>query len=550
MRGRFNTDLLTDVFVSLDASGPARGKDGSARRHLETAVAADPTLREAYEPLATLGAMTEAWPEVAAVAVRASAHFLGWGAPVLWRALAQYRTGDAAGAEATFDRGLAMLLPADRARYEGIEGLLRPEETRLYRADPEAFERAFWSREDTRLLTPANERGAEHYARRTEADLLFGWSRAEGTETPRGRIWARYGAPQTRTRFSGNMYCDAGGRPCPFVPDVPYDVWEYDGFRMVFQDGSRSGAYDTYVPPAAALSSSDPYMQSTSVSDDYVAVDEQLQREAPQQTTYAPARRERVPFLATAFRGTSGRTDLVVAFGVPLASRPGADAALAVETGVFVLASGAALPVAERRRTRASLPAAETLPLAGAAVWVGAESLRLAPGAYTVAAEFDAPGVAGFERAPVAVPAFAGTGLQISGLLLAASAVEGGAGPLRRGGFGIVPLPLATFAAGGSLTVYAEAYGLALGPDGRTRSDVELVLVPDDERGPLGRLFGRERRRGVSAQAEASGDRADEPVVLSLDASGQPAGAYRLALRVTDRVSGAVAEAERDVTLE
>ena len=31
-----------------------------------------------------------------------------------------------------------------------------------YRADPEAFARAFWAREDVRLLTPANERRAEH----------------------------------------------------------------------------------------------------------------------------------------------------------------------------------------------------------------------------------------------------------------------------------------------------------------------------------------------------------------------------------------------------
>ena len=549
LRGRFNTDLLTDVFVSLDNSSPARGKDVSARRHLEAALGVDPALRDAYEPLATLGAMTEAWTDVAAVATRAEAQFPDWGAPLLWQALAQYRSGDAAASEATFDRARALLAADERDRYDDLTALLKPADVSRYRTDTEAFARAFWNREDVRLLTPANERRAEHYARRTEADLHFGWSRADGTETPRGRIWARYGAPAKRTRFSGNMYCDAAGTPCPFMPDVPYDVWEYEGFRMVFEDQNRSGAYDTYVPPAAALSSADPYMQSTSVNDDYIAVDRQLQREAPEVSTYAPARRERVPFLATAFRGASGQTDLVVAFGVPLAARPTTDAALDLRTGVFALRDAG--PVSERRRHRASVPASETVPLGSAAVWVGAETLPLAPGVYTVAAEFDASDGAavGYERASVSVPAFSASGLQISGLLLAASAAEGASGPLQRGGFGIVPLPLAAAPAGQPLTVYAEAYGLAL-EAGWSRYSVELALVPADDRSALGRLFGQSRRRGVSTQSEATGSHADEAVVLSVDTQGQPAGTYRLALRIADRVSGASVETEREVTLE
>ena len=198
------------------------------------------------------------------------------------------------------------------------------------------------------------------------------------------------------------------GPPKP-LPD-PYDVWEYAGFQMVFEDPGRMGGYQIYVPPMSALVG-DPYASMAAERDDYQLISDQMQREQPERSQYAPARRERVPFLATPFRGADGRTEVVVAFGVPLAARPaaGTSAALAVETGVFALQDGAALPVAERRRTRASLPASETIPLDGAAVWVGAETLRLAPGAYTLAAEFSAPGdVAGFERGRSASPRLPG----------------------------------------------------------------------------------------------------------------------------------------------
>ena len=546
LRGSFNTDLLTDTFVALDASAPGRQSGDEARRRFETAVATDPAFRDAYGPLATLGAATAAWPDVLGLATRAAAQVPDWGEPLLWAGLALYRSGDPARAEAAFDRALALLPPDEQARYQDLTDLLTPADAAAYRADPDGFARAFWAREDVRLLTPANERRAEHLARRIEADLLFGWSLAPGAQTDRGRTWARYGAPEKRTRFSGNMYCEG----CPFQPNEPYDVWEYDGFRLVFSDPGRSDEYTIYTPPTSALSSADPYVQSTAVSDDYVAVDTRLRREAPQRTTYAPRRRERIPFLATAFRGADGRTDLVVAFGVPLASRPAGDAALLLRTGVFVLQDGAAAPVVERRRVRASVQADQTLPLGAGAVWVGAEALALRPGAYTVAAEFDAQDGAavGYERGAVSVPGFGASGLQLSGLLLAASAREGAAGVLVRGGWGLVPAPIAAFPAGQPLTVYAEAYGLGLASD-RSDYQVELALVPEDDRGALGRIFGR-RRRGVSAQAEAQGAQSDESVVLSVDTAGQRPGAYVLALRVTDRVSGETAEATRDVTLE
>ncbi len=544
----FRDRINIEPFV-VDASGPGRESGTDARRFLEQALATDPDYRSAYEPLAAILAATSDWAQLLHVATHAAAQFPDWGEAVLWGALAQYRTGDASSADATGARGLALLPATERARYDDIADLLTPDQAEAYRADPEAVARAFWSREDVRLLTPANERRAEHIARRTEADLLFGWSGANGVETSRGRIWARYGAPRSRTQFSGSIY--AGDRPCRIgcadVPDL-YDVWRYDGFQFIFEDPGRSGEYRTYNPSALAFE--DIASANAATNDDYVILDAQLRREQPERSQYAPARRERVPFLATPFRGADGRAEVVVAFGVPLAARlaPGTSARLSVETGVFVLRDGAALPVAERRRDHDALPASETIPLGDAAVWVGAETLRLAPGAYTLAAEFSAPGdVAGFERGPLAVPAFTGQGLELSGLLLAASAEEGAAGPVQRRGVGIVPAPLD--AVSGRVSVYAEAYGLALN-GGRTNYEVELALVPEDGRGTLGRLFGRARRGGVSTASSAQGASSDEAIVLSLDVSGQPAGAYTLALRVTDRVSGTAAETIRRVTVE
>ncbi|HEX8384855.1 MAG TPA: hypothetical protein VF576_01660, partial [Rubricoccaceae bacterium] len=154
-----------------------------------------------------------------------------------------------------------------------------------------------------------------------------------------------------------------------------------------------------------------------------------------------------------------------------------------------------------------------------------------------------------FGAADVRVIPLAASGFGLSDLL-----IVGGPGPtVVRSGTELAPLVADTLGRGAPISVYAEAYGLAV-DRGRTDADAEARLVAADTRSgvrrSLDRLFGRSRRAGVSSATEFQGTLPDEPLSLSLDAADLPPGRYRLVLRLTDRRTGQTAEAERDIVLE
>ncbi|MEL6617074.1 MAG: hypothetical protein AAFQ43_15130, partial [Bacteroidota bacterium] len=128
-----------------------------------------------------------------------------------------------------------------------------------------------------------------------------------------------------------------------------------------------------------------------------------------------------------------------------------------------------------------------------------------------------------------------------------------GPGEVRRGETVIQPVPVARFASGDPVGVYAEVYGLRAS-GGTATYRVEASLRPRDRRPgivrAIGGLFGRGTRRGVSVRFDATQDGPDAPIALLLDASDQGPGDYLLSLEVTDTASGESVEVARSVVLE
>ena len=509
----------------VDGSASAAASAATAESHFRAALAARPGDADALRQLATLLLATrqlDALGELAATATAARPERAdGW----LLAGLTAAEAGDVDAAERAFGRALPLLSPSDRARLEDVSRLVPP--------DAPADAAAFWAASDPRLLTDANERRLEHYARGVAADLLFSRDDTPGAETDRGRIYVRYGAPPVRRLVTLGPFAP------PLYPGDPedtarYDVWQYPDVRYTFSDFFLSGRYTLYSPSAEAFAAGT-RTASQAVLDDAVQTDRRLQRDAPERGGWGQGT-VALDGLATSFRGARGQTDLVVALGAEGA--PGAG-----RTGLFLLRDG--VPSAQEVRSGTRVRTERG--------WLDTASLSARPGAYTLALESETPSGFGRVRQPVEVRAFAPGGLQISDLLLARSVdAVGGAGVLRRSGLAIVPATRARFAPGDPLYVYAELYGLAL-RDGRSDASVETVLVPVDDRPPLRRVWdrvaGRRGRSAVSVATDLSGDLADEPVSLYLDTTGQPPGRYRLRIRVEDRVSGATAESERAIEL-
>ena len=530
-RGAFDIESGDDLVLDRGQSDRARRAQIDAVDHVRQWLAADPGAARAYGAALTLAVLNREWTGALAVARGFQAASLDPRAD-LYAALALYRTGDAETAEAVFERAFERMSAPERLRFEGVALLIPTDLQDDYAARPDAVAALFWDQTDARLLTETVERRVEHYARVVEADLLFGPNASSlfstdtrrGLETEQGQVWVRYGAPLRTLSYRAE-----GGLA------NPYDVWEYGGFRYVFDDPFRSGTYQFYSPSATAYSG----QRGDAANDDYVIQDRILRRDDPQQTQDRPAVALDVPVLVSRFRAAGGGTEAVVAFGVPT------DVPVPVTTGVFSRWGGTV-----RDRVVEERPALSASRTVGP-VWAGAATVRFpSPGQVQVEVEAQDGRARGLVVEAVAPLADAAGGLGVSDLLLATGLDDDGRGPVVRDGVGIVPAARAVFATTDPVYVFLEAYGLGL-EDGRTRYTVEATLTPEARRGGLaGRIFGRGQRPGVSVETEAEGTRSADSVSFFVDVRDQDPGAYTLRVEVTDTVTGRTAAAERRVVLE
>ncbi len=533
---RFDVDQRTAMGGLLDRSRRAERAREDLADLVRDWVAADPSAVPAYTAAATVAAVDQEWTALLDLAGRFGTATDDPRAD-LYAGLAHFRLGDLTAAGAAFDRALARLGPAARARFDDVRSLLPVDRRDAYDADPEAVGAAFWAEADPRLLTERSERQIEHRARVVEADLLFGRNVGDlferppgpGAETEQGALWVRYGRPVQALSFSPGEFDVAA------YGDQNFRVWDYDDdLQFVFDDPERDGVFRRYSPPASAFATS-----PSAQNDDFVMRDEALQRTDPERTQVSPT--FEVAALASRFRAPGGGTDVIVAWGVPVDS-----VAAPLRTGAFARVDGAVVDRAVQEHER--LAAGRIVRSGGGPVWVEAAGVRMRD-AGEVRVEAEGNGGTAWGAATEPIQPLAG-GFGVSDLLLATSVDDEGRGPVARGGLGIVPTPRAAFPTTDPVYVVLEAYGLGL-EDGRTRYTVEATLRPEARRGGLlGLIFGRGQGPGVSVRTEASGSRPDDLVSFFVDVRDQDPGEYTLTVTVADETSGASASAERRVTLE
>ncbi len=435
---------------------------------------------------------------VPALLLRAQAAFEGGrdSAGAVWydSALA-FADRDSAGA--LWESVWLIATPAERARHEAGG----PDERRMF------FER-FWTARDPNLLTPANERVAEHFRRLAQARRQFRLTHPQ-TLYHRSALWRTLEdpawravtdtAPTGRTTMQTAMVDARGllwvrhGRP-DFMqigildPLQPLDVgglrpMDYEGWLYRTPEGRASVGF-AYQPGAGLDRFFRPVLDAQVAS---------IRLLLSTDRTTLPAPLE-VRVWGAAFRSAeAGLTDLYYRTG------PGAAAvALWDAQGATVARAGGS----------------------------GLLLMRAPAGPYRFGLDVDSSGVLGRLRGDVTVPSLSGPDVALSSLVLAGidSLTD------RETALGAMPVSL-TYPAGAPLSAYAEVYGLSADRRGLARYRVRYSFAR--VRSLAGRLLHGPEEVALEFVREAPAAFVVRERLV-IEPGRVPTGRYRVRLAVTD----------------
>jgi tetratricopeptide (TPR) repeat protein len=422
-------------------------------------------------------------------------------------------------ADALWQQVRAIASPAEIARAESLQ----PE-------DRQQFFTTFWGRRDPNLVTPHNERIAEHFRRLMEArrmfQLLHPYSRFHASPVARG-LAASYLTDSVVTLLH------AGVEPLDSIsvasvlfpePRTPYDSGQHltvyarehmSGPGLVWLRHGRPDVWERVVVPGQLFTAHEwtydtPQGPITVVFDgipgpygphgDFIVAPPRSARAARQLLSLLTTDGTSLPATLTA-RGWSAFFRNTDAASADLYVRTAPESAAVVlwdTTGAQVV------------RARGS----------------GVLTVTAPPGLYDLGLDVDSAGQVGRERTRLVLPFFSRSRLSLSSLALA----PGDSLSDRERTLSAMPADL-VFASGRPLAAYTEVYGLTRSADDRARYHARYTFTPIT--GVVRRLVG-----GASSVVfEFDRDvewRGATPERLVIEPGHLPPGRYRVTLSVTD----------------
>jgi GWxTD domain-containing protein len=527
----------TNFLENFAPRAKTRLGDGDYERALtqfRTALAMNPNNGMARRHLYMALVSRERWEELREAAQNRlqQAPWDAWG----WLALglSSHRLDDARTATAAFDSAQTLLAPPERSHFTRLSRLLGAKDSARFAgmSDPQRLraERLYWVVADPLALTPGNEFWLEFLSRVTHAELLFTVEEfgIRGANTDRGRVLVRYGPPDVSVGFPPDEYGRIGV------------MWNYrSGLAFAFR------LMPTFGTAEAVFEARD--MQEERFND------------YPARWDNVPATRrmDSITTLVTRFR-SGDSTDVVIAAEIPTGRMArGVDLASGTLRYGWLAFGGAANLLA---RDTASIPVAFT-DTDSTRVLRRSWRQRLAQvPEFGYRVEALQPESGNAARAVGAVELPAATGFGASDILLADSVRSSGGAPVRWSDLDVTP-SAGRITRGRDIGLVWETY--ALGADSTRSSeyrvDIGLVRVDGTRIGRavarvLGGTLGRGEGRGRDDRVTVSFDRRvpARPVTLdflTLDLGELAAGRYRLTITVTDLVTNASVERERELTV-
>lgn len=434
----------------------------------------------------------------------------------LIRAQANFDAGSDALGYAWYDSALAHAdLDSTGAIWDQVWMIASPTEVARHDStappDQPEFYRWFWLRRDPNLVTPQNERVAEHFRRlafvRRAFHLLHPYSRYHHSPTWRaimesydrdagtGRVWGVGDTVGTET-----VYAKAGfdARGILWIRHGPPDVWEggiLDPRRPIKISSALDAAAWEYDTPDGILT-----VGLQNVRGGGMILNPVTPRQFESARVLLATDRTSMPAPLEArvwtafFKGTDpGTTDIYYR-----AAPDTAAVALWHPDGDLVVRAAGA----------------------------GVLELTVPPGKYWEGFDVDSAGVLGRARREVQAPAFSRVALGLSSLVLAPGDARRG----REATLDAMPADL-VYPAGQPLSTYAEIYGVAPDREGIARYAVRYTFAP--ERGLAARLLGKDQPVVFEFTRDAPAAVAI-PEALTIEPGRLPPGRYRVTLAVTD----------------
>lgn len=438
----------------------------------------------------------------------------------------------------------------------------------------------FWARRDPNPETVDNEFRAE-YLERFAFVANYMSAGKPGWATDRGRIYLILGPPHAR---ESNPYGRWGGeRPSEVwtynnldIPDFPasidFEFVDFDGtgdYELVQdidtaapiwnQFGTVNNALDALVQRRFRIGEVDPrtgrdrfdnvdntvlVMREFDLQKDLINVYETPERELPELDTVVESRASfgnlTVSAVGGAVRGEGGVARVPVSLTVPyrqIGSRE-EEGKLYYEIDYVVVASGPDGEEISRAEDQLTLSfdATHQGRLMAQRLSIQ-ETLRVPPGRYQLLAYVRdrRRNRLGSTELPLVVPESRTDTLSLSSVFLATDLVKDGLGeshPFQFGAVRVVPAPERVFGQDESLKLYVEAYGASAGDDGRKRLRVDFFVMR------FGRLYMGIPATFLRPEGEPVGITSEIPLRKC-----EP-GDYVIRVRVTDEISGEMAESE------
>jgi hypothetical protein len=437
-----------------------------------------------------------------------------WGALLLGFAL--HAAAEDTAATRWLELGVSRLPERERAHIENVSWLLAHDENREYRRLDDELRRsyhdAYWTLSNPLFLLPGNDRRNEHLARHVWSRIL---ARAPvvvdavrwGSDLE--QLTVRYGTPRSRQRAMGPR------------PGESTMIERYDAANLPYTpERLQRAGLPTTPEPGEAWELENPRARSG-----YSSVALRQLQPLDHQLTRFPDGDEVVIRVDAA----------VVLDTVAAAAHDTVPAdARTVRAGLFLLDSLYSFVHGETRE----------YPATGDTIRTHFRAI-VAPGRYVYSAEAFEPATRLGARARYAVDAERMDGVRLSDILVS-EPFSGDSLPRTREDGQLRPLASLTVDATDTIGIYAEASGLAAGPDGRARYRVEVTRLrergslPGEVVAWLGRRLGiggdRTQPR-VAWTAEGWPD-VINPIAIDLSFPGARSGLYVLELTVADLVSG------------
>jgi hypothetical protein len=469
----------------------------------------------------------------------------------LLRAEASFLAGHAGAGFAWHDSALAHADndPAD-ALWDEAWLIASPDEVERHESAPpeerKVFYQRFWGQRDPNLLTPENERLAEHYARRAEVRRTYRLLHPQRTV---------YHSKLARALQAFDDRREAGDFLAPFPAAgrgrlIPGPSWEFRMMDQFYTSLNSQALQDTAMPlafRAGATAQGLVYLRHGKPEQQAICVsDLQHGWQLPSDVTctsyrdveswlyWTPAGPMSVRFdKGERFSPSSGE-QLHNTFMLLNTDRSTLPAPLVARAWTAMFKSGDLGLTDVYYRAKGDSIAV--------VIWnSGGEPLRVSggdaglllttvpPGPYDLGIDIDSAGVLGRIRRPLVVPMFSLAELDLSSLVLAPIARDGellNREEALRG----MPADL-SFHAGSPLAAYLELYGLGTGGDNRSRYRVRYTFAP--LKSTFARMFGGSGRPVVfEFERVAEFSTASERLVIEPDKL--PAGRYRVTVSVTD----------------